>query len=248
MTEPQDKTRLCPLQLMAVIEEIQDAASIQQLLSAAIENTDMKMVSYHYISGPGANDHRSLPRHFSYNLPQVLEKFLDSSKLNRDDPGVVAAFSAGTPIWLSDLLEHQLVKNIPVHAANIQALLDLTGDGLLLALYGPADRKGYAFVTFGKAKDQFDPPFEWQVNSMLQMLHVRYCLILNDLQDNVKLTKREIDVLELVVLGKTNPEIGIILDISKNTVASYIKGIFLKLQTNDRVTAALRARALNLVA
>ena len=83
---------------------------------------------------------------------------------------------------------------------------------------------------------------------MLQMLHVRYCLILKDLQDTVRLTKREIDVLELVVLGKTNPEIGIILNISKNTVASYVKGIFLKLQTSDRVTAALRAQALNLVA
>ena len=83
---------------------------------------------------------------------------------------------------------------------------------------------------------------------MLQMLHVRYCLILKDLQDTVRLTKRETDVLELVVLGKTNPEIGIILNISKNTVASYVKDIFLKLQTSDRVTAALRARALNLVA
>ena len=83
---------------------------------------------------------------------------------------------------------------------------------------------------------------------MLQMLHVRYCLILNELQNKVSLTNRETEVLELLVLGKTNPEIGIILDISKNTVASYIKGIFLKLQTNERVTAALRAQALNLIA
>jgi len=248
MTEPQGKTQLCPLQLMAVIEKIQDATSIQQLLSAAIENTDMKMVSYHHIPGPGVNDPKSLPRHFSYNLPQVLENFIKSVKLTRDDPGVVAAFSEGTPIWISDLLEHQLVKNVPPHQANVKALLDLTTDGLLLALYGPAGRKGYTFVTFGKAKDQFDPLFEWQVQSMLQMLHVRYCLILKDLQDTVRLTKRETDVLELVVLGKTNPEIGIILNISKNTVASYVKGIFLKLQTSDRVTAALRARALNLVA
>ena len=173
---------------------------------------------------------------------------MDRFKLTRDDPGVVAAFSEGTPIWLSDLLEHQLVKNVPPHEANTQTLLNLTTDGLLLALYGPAGRKGYTFVTFGKAKDQFDPLFEWQIQSMLQMLHVRYCLILKDLQDTVRLTKREIDVLELVVLGKTNPEIGIILNISKNTVASYVKGIFLKLQTSDRVTAALRAQALNLVA
>ena len=82
---------------------------------------------------------------------------------------------------------------------------------------------------------------------MLQMLHVRYCLMLIELQKKVVLTKRESEVLGLIALGKTNPEIGIILDISKNTVASYLKRIFLKLETSDRITAVLRARALNLL-
>lgn len=246
MSGSKEKEQLCPQQLMAVIHEIEGATSIQQLLSAAIENTDMKMVSYHHIAGPGTNDHKNMRRHFSYNLPPRLEDFLNTRTLTNDDAGVAATFSAGTPVWLSDMPEHELVKGLP-NEAEVKAFLDLTGDGLLLALYGPAGRKGYAFVTFGKAKDQYDPLFEWQVHAMLQMLHVRYCLVLADLQDKVRLTKRETEVLELVVLGKTNPEIGIILNISKNTVASYIKGIFLKLQTSDRVTAALRARALNLL-
>ena len=71
--------------------------------------------------------------------------------------------------------------------------------------------------------------------------------MLIELQKKVVLTKRESEVLGLIALGKTNPEIGIILDISKNTVASYLKRIFLKLETSDRVTAVLRARALNLL-
>ena len=246
MTQPQLKTRLCPLQLLAVVEEVEGATSIQQLLGIAIEKTDMKMVSYHHFAGPGTNDHKNMQRHFSYNLPQALEDFLSTRKLTPDDPGVAAAFSAVAPVWLSDMLEHELVKGLPSEA-EVRAFLKLTGDGLLLALFGPAGRKGYAYVNFGKAKDECDPLFEWQVLSMLQMLHVRYCLMLNELQNKVSLTNRETEVLELLVLGKTNPEIGIILSISKNTVASYIKGIFLKLQTNDRVTAALRARALNLV-
>lgn len=246
MSGSKEKVQLCPLQLMAVIDAIEGATSIQQLLSTAIEKTDMKMVSYHHIAGPGTNDHKNMQRHFSYNLPQPLEDFLNSRKLTQDDAGVAAAFSIGTPLWLSDMLEHELVKGLP-NEAEVKAFLKLTGDGLILALYGPAGRKGYAFVTFGKAKDQYDPLFEWQVHAMLQMLHVRYCLVLAKLQDKVRLTKRETEVLELIVLGKTNPEIGIILNISKNTVASYIKGIFLKLQTSDRVTAALRARALNLL-
>ena len=124
--------------------------------------------------------------------------------------------------------------------------MDLTTDGLIVALFGPSGRKGYAFISFKKPKSHFNPVFEWQIHAMLQMLHVRYCLMLIELQKKVVLTKRESEVLGLIALGKTNPEIGIILDISKNTVASYLKRIFLKLETSDRVTAVLRARALNL--
>jgi len=70
--------------------------------------------------------------------------------------------------------------------------------------------------------------------------------MLEKLQKQVRLTNRETEVLELITFGKTNPEIGIILNISSNTVSGYVKQIFLKLGTSDRVTTALRARSLSL--
>ena len=247
MTQPEQKTRLTPEQIQAVIDGMNQAKAVKHLLSTAIKITGMKMISYHHIAGPGSYEHKHMRRHVSYNLPPALERFLNTRELTQDDPGVAATFSSGTPVWLSDMLEHESVKGLP-NESQVQAFFELTGDGLLLALFGPEGRKGYAFVTFGKSKEQCDPIFAWQIHSLLQMLYVRYCIMLAELRKKVKLTKRETEVLGLIALGKTNPEIGIILNISKNTVASYIKGIFLKLDTSDRVTTAMRARALNLLA
>lgn len=241
-----DKTRLTAEQISRVIKSIDSCKTIEDLLCTTIKIIDMKAVSYHHIAGPGSYDHKNIRRHFSYNLPKGLEDFLNSRELTQDDPGVAATFSTGKPVWLSDMLDHELVKGLP-NEAEVKAFLKLSGDGLLLSLFGPESRKGYAYVSFGKSKDQCDPVFEWQVHSILQTLHVRYCMLLMELQRKITLTKRETEVLELIALGKTNPEIGIILDITKNTVASYVKRIFLKLETTDRVTAALRARTLNLL-
>ncbi len=247
MTESEQNTFLSPEQITAIIDEVESATSIEHLLCTVIKVTGVKMLSYHHIAGPGTNDQKNIQRHFSHNLPPPLEDFLNTRELTQDDPGVAATFSSGKPIWISDLLESELVKGLPSEA-EMKAFLNIAEDGLLLSLFGPGGRKGYAFISYGKTKNQFNPIFEWQIHAILQTVHVRYCFMLTELQKKVELTKRETEVLELIALGKTNPEIGIILAISKNTVASYTKRIFLKLETSDRVTAALRARTINLLA
>jgi DNA-binding NarL/FixJ family response regulator len=55
------------------------------------------------------------------------------------------------------------------------------------------------------------------------------------------LTRREGEVLKLVVEGKTNQEIGIVLGISEKTVEKHLDGVFTKLQVSSRVEAAVMA-------
>jgi DNA-binding NarL/FixJ family response regulator len=55
------------------------------------------------------------------------------------------------------------------------------------------------------------------------------------------LTSREMDVLRLVVAGKTNQEIGIALGISEKTVEKHLEGVFTKLGVASRVEAAVVA-------
>jgi two-component system, NarL family, response regulator DegU len=55
------------------------------------------------------------------------------------------------------------------------------------------------------------------------------------------LTAREMDVLRLVVAGKTNQEIGMALGISEKTVEKHLEGVFSKLGVASRVEAAVVA-------
>ena len=57
----------------------------------------------------------------------------------------------------------------------------------------------------------------------------------------VKLTQRELDVLRLVVEGKTNQNIGMLLKISEKTVEKYLDRIYTKLGVASRVEAAVMA-------
>ena len=57
----------------------------------------------------------------------------------------------------------------------------------------------------------------------------------------IKLTPREMDVLRLVVEGKTNQNIGVLLGISEKTVEKYLYAIFTKLEVTSRVEAAVYA-------
>ncbi len=60
-------------------------------------------------------------------------------------------------------------------------------------------------------------------------------------QEKSGLTSREIQVLEGVVAGKTNQEIGLSLGISEKTVEKHLEGVFAKLSVASRVEAAVRA-------
>jgi two-component system NarL family response regulator len=55
------------------------------------------------------------------------------------------------------------------------------------------------------------------------------------------LTSRELDVLKLIVAGKTNKQIGTALKISEATVKTHMNNILSKLSVSDRTQAATTA-------
>ncbi len=59
--------------------------------------------------------------------------------------------------------------------------------------------------------------------------------------ESTALTGREMDVLRLVVEGKTNQEIALALGISDKTVEKHLEGVFAKLGVASRVEAAVHA-------
>jgi DNA-binding NarL/FixJ family response regulator len=62
-----------------------------------------------------------------------------------------------------------------------------------------------------------------------------------------ELTERELEVLQLIVAGKSNPEIADDLCISIHTAKAHVGSILNKLCVNDRVQAAIKALKENIV-
>ncbi|NSW83236.1 MAG: response regulator transcription factor [Syntrophothermus sp.] len=63
----------------------------------------------------------------------------------------------------------------------------------------------------------------------------------NRKRDEMKLTKRERDVLELLVKGYSNKEVAAALFISEKTVKNHLTSIFRKLEVKDRTQAVIYA-------
>ena len=115
------------------------------------------------------------------------------------------------------------------------------------ALYGPHNRDAFAALTFREDPEEFGGGRLTHLHSMLQTAHLRICKIIENAEPEVALSDREREVLEWVGRGKSSADIGGILEISPETVKTYVKRIYEKLETNDRVTATVRALKMGLV-
>src|SRR5512133_2875629 len=63
----------------------------------------------------------------------------------------------------------------------------------------------------------------------------------NDPNERTELSERELDVLRLLVKGKTNQDIGVEMGISQKTVEKHLESIYNKLRVASRVEAAVLA-------
>jgi DNA-binding NarL/FixJ family response regulator len=74
-----------------------------------------------------------------------------------------------------------------------------------------------------------------------QEIGSRITELIQEDEKDANITPRELEVLCLVVEGKTNQEIGYELGISEKTVEKHLESIFEKLGVSSRVEAAVYA-------
>ncbi len=63
----------------------------------------------------------------------------------------------------------------------------------------------------------------------------------SDSPQSIKLSAREVEVLKLIVEGRTNPEIAAVLYLSPNTIKTHVRGILNKFGVEDRLQASVFA-------
>ena len=119
--------------------------------------------------------------------------------------------------------------------------------GVGLPLWGPLDCD--AFVAVGCADAITDEKREqiYALQLLLQAGHQKICELTADVSPVPKLSKREAEILTWVAQGKSNTDIATILDISADTVATYLQRIFAKLKSRNRIGVAIRALKLGLI-
>lgn len=172
-------------------------------------------------------------------MPQVLIDYLDEHYGNHMGPVGKSILNSGQPVWFSKVLDDPHFVETK-YKRTLQALFELTGDGVFVPTYFKS-HWGAAFVTFGKPQNECSDVLIRQVETLFHQIHIRYRCLKDEFRTSVTLTKREVDVIELLSIGKTNNEIAQILDIKQTTVSSYVQTIYLKLGVDNRVTATLRA-------
>lgn len=230
---------------LATTKALLSANSVDEIRICFGKHFKIKSSSYHHIPAIGAYKYEQMNRYYSVNVPEELKRFYNKSSVGTD-PGIRFVFEKARPMWLSDMPHVESIKGT-AHEKQVWDALELVGDAILMPLFGPQHRRGYAVICFENSKSFYEEVFIWQIQALITNLHIRYSTVVQTFSSLNRLTPRETEVLELMTFGKTNPQIGTILGISSNTVAGYVKQIFLKLQTHDRVTAALRASSFTLV-
>ncbi len=239
------KKSLSHKELLYLIDIVESATSVRALLYSAAKELGVKHSLYQHFAAVGSVDFTTRGHFHPYRIPQEIVEFYKTNTVYDKDPVIVAAFARSKFFWLSDSIHERAVIEAD-HNKAVNWVIEKLGDGLCFPLYGPDNRRGYAFVGLGRAKADFDPVLPYQIQTFLQAMHVRYSFLLSGLQQQIKLTKREAEVLELISYGKTNPDIALILGISPRTVAVHVSKVFLKLGTTDRVSAAMRAQTLEI--
>lgn len=245
MTVPDQKEFLSDDFFMRSVGLVNSAGTVNELIDLVPEAMNFKMASYHHFPALGSIGYKNLGQYYAFGMPKVVLDYYDKNAGYRDDPGVIAAFQKGQFIWLSEMADQPYVLERSHQSMSKRAHLAV-GEGLCIPLYGPKNRKGYMFVAFEGVSKQCAAFFPYKVQALAQYIHIRYCVLIEKLQMSVRLTPREAEVLELISFGKSNVEIGMILKISANTVAVYVKRIFIKLNVSDRVSAAMRAETIKM--
>jgi two-component system NarL family response regulator len=74
-----------------------------------------------------------------------------------------------------------------------------------------------------------------------EILPPKIASLLDSRRQRAELSDREMDVLQLLIKGWSNKEIGAALFVTEETVKSHLKTLFAKLQVHDRTGAAISA-------
>ncbi|MCB2067549.1 MAG: autoinducer binding domain-containing protein [Erythrobacter sp.] len=118
--------------------------------------------------------------------------------------------------------------------------------GIGTACFGPQARTGFLGAIWREQRRPSDAVL-LAVQQIGQVSFQRYCQIIRDAIDADPLSNRELEVLQWMCRGKSNPVMAQIIGVSRSSIDAYIRRIFAKLNVSDRTAACVKAFSLGYV-
>lgn len=233
--------------LRRAVNTAQELPQIQFAMESYAASARIKMLSYYHYPPVGAVDFGPDIQVYNFGWPADWVETYRNADFIHIDPLPRVAARRTLPFWWS-----QVEKMGPLDAEERAYLRQVSeqafGPGLAVPVFGPNGRNGYYAAGIGNDAPKLNEGQIAELHAACQLAHLRFCdLILGALPDHVSLSERERQILGFVVRGHSNQVIASKLNISANTVDTYVRRCFDKLDVHDRVTAGLRGLALGLV-
>jgi LuxR family transcriptional regulator, quorum-sensing system regulator CciR len=121
-------------------------------------------------------------------------------------------------------------------------------DGIGIPAYGSGARVGFVGLGHPLRPDGFETADMDLLRLAAQASYLRYCeLMVLDADPVPRLSSRELDVLHWMAQGRSNASIARELQLSHETVDTYVRRLFAKLHVSDRTSAVVKGVTRGLV-
>jgi DNA-binding CsgD family transcriptional regulator len=221
---------------------------VKAAVQAYSPKAGIKMVTYYHYPPVGAVDFGPDIAVYTFGFPAAwVEAFVREGFMEIDPISKLAAKRTLPFPWSEAETERRLDAN---ERRFFQVVKETNvGEGLAVPVFGPNGRRGFYATGFGPGAPLPDDQRVAEIHAACQFAHLRFCeLMAQRLPDSVTLSDREREILSYLARGQSNQMIATKLNISANTVDTYVRRCFEKLDVHDRVSAGLRGLALGLVA
>lgn len=230
--------------LLTALRAVIDAPDVQSARVYVVQALGLWGIEAAYFLAPLSNDPRVGRLFSTIGVPRLWERHY-RARLHQFDPLPRLAMQRSMAFaWPDDIDEDELTEQEKRYLA-LAAKYGM-GSGIATVAYGPKGRMGF----LGAVWSQPAPPSDevlLAVQQIGQVSFLRYCEILREDIDVPPMSNRELEVLEWMCRGKSNPVIAEILGVSRSSVDTYIRRIFTKLDVTDRTAACMRAYSLGLI-
>lgn len=227
------------------LQAIKEAGTFAEIRAVTVEALNCMGFTGVYFISPVGGDRRVTGNLYFDAIPPVWERHYRST-LQHLDPLPRLSMAALKPVVWPDAVDNSVLD---ARQRRYMALAKQFGlaRGVGISSYGSLGRVGFLGAIYPQ-----DAPWPlsdvviFRVQTLGQHSFLRFCALHGPDENVPALSNRELEVLQWVAQGKSNPVIAEILGIALSSVNIYVKRIFAKLDVTDRTSASVRAVSLGL--